>query len=98
MKKKSLSLRAVIGIQMGLLLLSAQHPEGMSPEMRTFYEQLDPSAKRKFDELDPEHKKRAMNIVETYCKAAQECKGHREKSVDQQYKHQMQQQRQNFSN
>jgi hypothetical protein len=90
MKKFNLALHALIGIKLGLVLSSYNGGQGdMPPEMRTFYEQLDPDAKAKFQALDPEHKKRAMGIVESYCKAYQECKGHREQSVYEQYNHQM---------
>lgn len=91
MSKSSLALRFLMGIKLGLVLSSYNgSPEAMPPEIRSFYEQLDPEAKRKFQELDPEHKMRAMSIVDHYCKAVHECKGHREQAVAEQYNRQMQ--------
>lgn len=95
MKKFNLAFRALLGIKMGLILSSYNYAsEQMPPEMQTFYEQLDPEAQKKFQELDPQHQRRAMEIIEQYCHAMEECKGHREQSVDKQYKIQMQERRQ----
>lgn len=95
MKKCNLVLGALAGINLGLILSSYNDAaaEQMSPKMQTFYEQLDPAAQQKFDQLDDTHKKRAMGIVDQYCKAVKECKGHREESVDKQYQLQMQEKR-----
>lgn len=92
MKKPStLALKALIGLQLGMVLSSFASVDHMTPEMQVFYQQLDPEAKQKFQELDTEHKNRAMSIVEQYCRSVQECKGHREEAVQEQYRHQMQQ-------
>lgn len=94
MKKFNLAFQALLGIKMGLILSSYNYAtEQMSPEMKTFYEQLDPKAQKQFQELDPEHKRKAMGIIEQYCHAMEECKGHREQSVDNQYRLQMQERR-----
>jgi hypothetical protein len=91
MKKSSLfAAQAALGLLMGLVLSSLNNGE-MTPEMNTFYQQLDPAEQQQFQELDTEHKNRAMGIVEKFCKAVQECKGHREESVREQYRLQMQQ-------
>ncbi len=90
MKKRPLILQALLGIQMGIILSSySSTPTPISPEMRTFYQQLDPEAQQKFQQLDPEHRRKAMSIVDQYCKAYNECKGGREESVDDQYTQQM---------
>lgn len=91
MKKKSLfASQAALGLMMGLVLSSLNNGD-MTPEMKTFYQQLDPVEQQQFLELDTQHKNRAMGIVDQYCKAVQECKGHREESVREQYRLQMQQ-------
>lgn len=92
MKKSSKFIsKALLGLHLGLTLSSFDNGQPMSPEMQNFYQQLDPDAKQKFQQLDAEHKSRAMGIIEHYCRSVQECKGHREEAVQEQYLHQMQQ-------
>lgn len=89
-----------MGISFGLVVGGCRKAEAeqMSPEMKSFYEQLTPDAQQKFLELDAQHKKTAMQIVESYCKSESQCRGHREQAVERQYSHQMQQRSQtNYS-
>lgn len=91
MKRSSIfTAQAALGLLMGLVLSSLNNGEAMTPEMNAFYQMLDPDAQQQFQQLDTEHKIRAMGIVEQYCKTVQECKGHREDSVREQYRLQMQ--------
>lgn len=93
MKKKSKFIAlAMLGINMGLLCgyTGGGSMEELTPEMRMFYEMLDPKAQKQFMELDKEHKRAAMSVMNQYCKAAHECKGLREKAVQEQYNKQMQ--------
>lgn len=83
---KKVTTFALLGIQFALL---AGAEESMNPQMRTFYERLDPEAQKQFLELDEEHRRAAMSIVDQYCAAVHECKGHRERSVQEQYDRQM---------
>ncbi len=84
--KANFALKALFGIELGIVLCSYNgSSEPISEEMRTFYEQLDPDAKAKFKSMDTPHRKKAMGIVEHYCKANNECKGHRESEVRKEY-------------
>ena len=71
---------------MGLVCgCSTQASEKMTPEMKTFYEELDPVAQKEFLELDSSHRRASMSVVDHYCKANHECKGVREEAVHKQY-------------
>ena len=95
MKKKSRLINlAMLGIQMGLLFngcTAKGSEEELNPEMRMFYDMLDPKAQKQFLELDEEHKRAAMSVINQYCKAMHECKGIRERAVQEQYDDQMRQ-------
>lgn len=88
MKKQKMMMLALIGMLAGGC--SSAQGDSMSSDMQTFYEQLSPDAQQKFMQLDKQHKQMAMDVVQQGCKAAHECKGIREKAVEEQYNAQMQ--------
>lgn len=96
MKKKKLVTLAMLGIGMGILIQGQAQGqiEQMSPDMKKFYEQLAPDAQKKFLELDEPYRKSAMQTTAHYCKGENQCPGHPEQAVEEQYNNQMQQRNQ----
>ena len=94
MKKNKLMSLALLGISAVSLVTNGcgkASGDDMTPEMKSFYEQLTPEAQQKFLQLDTEHKKMAVNFANQYCKGESQCGGHREQEVEKLYKQQMQQ-------
>ena len=99
MKKTKLMSLALLGIStVSLLANGCAQTTGdeMTPEMKSFYEQLAPEARQKFLQLDTEHKQMAVEFANQYCKGEAQCGGHREEEVEKLYNQQMQQ-RQNLN-
>jgi hypothetical protein len=91
MHKKKMIALAIMGIGLGVLAIghAQAQDEKMSSEMKSFYEQLSPDAKKKFLQLDSDHRDAAMQVMqEKSCKGESQCKGTREKAVQEQYEDQ----------
>lgn len=91
MKKRTLAALALMGISLSLF---GQNNQPTGADQQAFYQMLKPEAQKKFLELDSEHRRAAMEIYQSDCKAENQCRGHREQAVDEQYNNQMLQRRQ----
>lgn len=83
-----LSALILLGIQMGC---TTNANEQMSPEMRSFYEQLSPQAKKQFMELDEAHRNAAVSATHVVCSGSNACGGnYYNDAVQEQYRKQKQ--------
>lgn len=93
MKGRKFAMLALLGINMGLMLNSCQSAraeEEMTPDMRTYYEQLSPQAKRQFNTLDAEHRRAAMSSTYSSCGSPHGCVVSADEAVRKQYEAQNQ--------
>ena len=83
--KWKLSTLALIGISLCTSGMAETNGNQMTPDMQAFYRLLNSDAREKFMQLDNAHRQAAMEIYHSYCKAANQCGGHREQAVEEQY-------------